>query len=198
MSGDVHYGFTISATFRLLSQIKDRYVEYKEQQQKQKVGNYGRNPHYLSMNITQLNSSALKTTGLGKEILLNEVLGRFHQFFTQRHSIRIGWSNNSSHETRKLKEEVPELFTIIDGFSHESKVGNDEEQFSPPPDWIESRSILKASGSGLTSLVIADNNLGLVSIYGNRYKILSHKLLVHTEKEAITKIHETITELGSW
>ena len=150
------------------------------------------------MNITQLNSSALKTTGLGKEILLNEVLGRFHQFFTQRHSIRIGWSNNSSHEARKLKEKVPELFTIIDGFSHESKVGNDEEQYSPPPDWIESRSILKASGSGLTSLVIADNNLGLVSIYGNRYKILSHKLLVRTEKEATTKIHETITELGSW
>ena len=198
MSGDVHYGFTIGATFRLLSQMKDRNVEYKEQQQDQKVDNYGRNPHYLSMNITQLNSSALKTTGLGKETLLNEVLGRFHQFFTQRHSIRIGWrSNNSSRETKKLNEKVPELFTILDGFSHEFKVGNDEEQYSPPPDWIESRSILKASGSGLTSLVIADNNLGLVSIYGNRYKILSHKLLVRTEKEATTKIHETITELGS-
>jgi hypothetical protein len=57
------------------------------------------------MNITQLNSSALKTTGSGKEILLNEVLGRFHQYFTQRHSIRMGWNNsNISYNERKLKE----------------------------------------------------------------------------------------------
>jgi hypothetical protein len=69
---------------------------------------------------------------------------------------------------------------------------------SLPPDWIESRSILKASGSGLSSLVIADNNLGLVSIYGESYKILSHKLVVRTEKETKTKIHETITGLGFW
>jgi hypothetical protein len=66
------------------------------------------------------------------------------------------------------------------------------------PDWIESRSILKASsGSGVSSLIIAHNNLALVSIYGDRYKILSHKLLVCKEKESTTKIHETITELGS-
>ena len=64
--------------------------------------------------------------------------------------------------------------------------------------FVYERYILKASGSGLTSLIIADNNLGLVSIYGDRYKILSHKLLVRTIKETKTKIHETITELGFW
>jgi hypothetical protein len=190
LSGDVHYGFTISATFKLLSQMKNENIENKEQQQEQKVGNYERNSSYLAMNITQLNSSALKTTGLGKEILLNEVLGRFHQFFTQRHSIRMGWNNsNISYNIRKLKEK-----------DRANVFENEEEQqrYSLPPDWIESRSILKASGSGLSSLVIADNNLGLVSIYGESYKILSHKLLVRTEKETKTKIHETITGLGFW
>jgi hypothetical protein len=198
LSGDVHYGFTISATFRLLSATMERYIKNKEHQQEHKVGNYGDNPHYLSMNITQLNSSAIKTTSLGKEILLNEVIGRFHQFFTQRHSIRIGWNNNISCKARKLKENDSELHAVIDRFGHKSNVVKDEEQqYSSPPDWIESRSILKASGSGLSSLIIADNNLGLVSIYGDRYKILSHKLLVRTVKEATTKIHETITELGT-
>lgn len=87
----------------------------------------------------------------------------------------------------------------MDGFRHESNVVREEEQQLHPswPDWIESRSILNTSGSGLSSLIITDNNLGLVSIYGNRYKILSHKLLVREEKKASTKIHETIIELGS-
>jgi hypothetical protein len=198
LSGDVHYGFTISATFRILSQMNDWYIDNKEQQQEQEFSNFERHHHYLSMNITQLNSSALKTTGLGKEIILNEILGRYHQFFTQRHSIRIGWNNISSKE-KKLKEKDRELYPIIVGFRHESNVVRDEDQqqYSPPPDWIESRSILKASSSVLSSLIITDNNLGLVSIYGDRYKILSHKLLVRTEKEATTKIYETITELGS-
>jgi hypothetical protein len=190
LSGDVHYGFTISATFRILSQMHDRSIRNKEQQQVQE--------YYLSTNIAQLNSSAIKTTGLGKEIVLNEILGRYHQFFTQRHTIRIGW-NNISPKTKKLKEKGNELYTIIDGFRHESNVIREEEQQLHPswPDWIESRSILNTSGSGLSSLIITDNNLGLVSIYGNRYKILSHKLLVREEKKASTKIHETITELGS-
>jgi hypothetical protein len=199
LSGDVHYGFTISATFRILSQMNDWFIDNKGQKQEQEFSNYEHHHHYLSMHITQLNSSALKTTGLGKEIILNEILGRYHQFFTQRYSIRIGW-NNISSKAKKLKEKDRELYPIIDGFRHESNVVRDEEQqqqYSPPPDWIESRSILKASSSGLSSLIVTDNNLGLVSMYGDRYKILSHKLLVRTEKEATTKIHETITELGS-
>jgi hypothetical protein len=198
LSGDVHYGFTISATFRILLEMHDRSIENKEQQQVQEYSNYERDRYYLSMNIAQLNSSAIKTTGLEKEFVLNEVLGRYHQFFTQRHSIRIGW-NNISSKTKKLKEKDNELYTIINGFRHESNVVSEDEQQQHPswPDWIESRSILNTSGSGLSSLIITDNNLGLVSIYGNRYKILSHKLLVREEKKASTKIHETITELGS-
>ena len=200
LSGDVHYGFTISATFRILAQMHDRSIENREQQQQQvqKSGNYERDRYYLSTNIAQLNSSAIKTTGLGKEIVLNEILGRYRQFFTQRHTIRIGW-NNISSRTKKLKEKGNELYTIMDGFRHESNVVREEEQQLHPswPDWIESRSILNTSGPGLSSLIITDNNLGLVSIYGNRYKILSHKLLVREEKKASTKIHETIIELGS-
>ena len=96
LSGDVHYGFTISATFRILLQMNDWYIENKEQKQEHEFSNYERHHRYLSMNITQLNSSALKTTGLGKEIILNEILGRYHQFFTQRHSIRKGWNDISS------------------------------------------------------------------------------------------------------
>jgi hypothetical protein len=198
LSGDVHYGFTISATFRILSKMNDWSTENKEQQPVQEFSNYEGYHHYLSMNVAQLNSSAIKTTGLGKEIVLNEVLGRYHQFFTQRHSIRMGW-NNTSSKTKKLKEKDSELDTIINGFRHESNVVREGEQqlHSPWPDWIESRSILNTSGSGLSSFIITDNNLGLVSICGNRHKILSHKLLVREEKKGSTKIHETITELGS-
>jgi hypothetical protein len=148
------------------------------------------------MNVIQLNSSALKTTSLGKEILLNEVLGHFRQFFTPRHSLRMGW-NNTSYKTKELKEEDLELYARLDRFGINPNVVREEQQpYSPPPDWFESRSILKASGTGVSSLIIADNNLGLVSIYGDRYKILSHKLHVRAGREMRTKIHETIVELG--
>lgn len=82
--------------------------------------------------------------------------------------------------------------------SHIVKEKEGEQQHSAlSPDWIESRSILKASGSDISSLIIADNNLGLLSVYGDRYKVLSHKLLVRKGKETNTKISETVTELGS-
>jgi hypothetical protein len=63
---------------------------------------------------------------------------------------------------------------------------------------IQSRSIHSTSSRCVSRLIIADNNLGLVSIYGDRHKILSHKLLVRKKKENTTKIWETITELGAW
>ncbi len=63
------------------------------------------------MNITQLNSSAIKAMSLGKKIL---PLGRFHPFFAQRHSVRIGWNNSISYETRTLKgEKNSELYTAL-------------------------------------------------------------------------------------
>ncbi len=168
-----------------------------------KEGGEEKGDDHLSMNITQLTSSALKTTSLGKEILLNEVLGHFHQLFASRHSVRIGW-NDALFKSKELKDQDSDPYTIIDGLdrnSHIVKEKEGEQQVqhpTPSPDWIESRSIVKASGSGISSLIIADNNLGLVSVYGHRYKMLSHKLLlVYKGKETTTKIRETITELGS-
>jgi hypothetical protein len=195
LSGDVHYGFTISATFTLLSQRK----KYRKKEGGQEKGD-----DHLSMNITQLTSSALKTTSLGKEILLNEVLGHFHQLFASRHSVRIGW-NDALFKSKELKDQESDPYTIIDGFDRNSHIVKEKEreqqqQVQHPtasPDSIESRSIVKASGSGISSLIIADNNLGLVSVYGDRYKMFSHKLLVCKGKETTTKIRETITELGS-
>src|SRR2546422_7473811 len=55
LSGDVHYGFTISASFTLLQKKK-----------------YGKED--LSLPITQLNSSALKTTIIAKEMIITKVL----------------------------------------------------------------------------------------------------------------------------
>jgi hypothetical protein len=192
LSGDVHYGFTISATFTLFSQ--------REKNGKKEGGEEKRD--HSSMNIIQLTSSALKTTSLGKEILLNEVLGHFRQLFASRHSVRIGW-NDALLKPKKLKDQDSDPYTIIHGLKHNSHIVKEKEEEQQlqhstlSPDWIESRSILKASGSGISSLIIADNNLGLVSVYGDRYKMLSHKLLVRKEKDTNTKISETITELGS-
>jgi hypothetical protein len=87
ISGDVHYGFTISATFTLLLSQKNKYARLEK------------GP---SLYISQLNSSAFKTTSLAKEFILSEVLGRVHQFFSSRHSVRIGW-NDMSMKSQKLK-----------------------------------------------------------------------------------------------
>lgn len=190
LSGDVHYAFTISATFTLLSQMG----KYR------KKGGENGDDHYLSMNITQLNSSALKTTSLGKQILLNEVMGHFRQLFTSRHSVRIGW-NDELFKSKKLKDMDSNPYAIVNRLKYNSNIIREKEvqqqPYSLSPDWIESRSIIKASDSGISSLIIADNNLGLVSVYGDRYKILDHKLLVRKERDITTKIHETILELGS-
>jgi hypothetical protein len=126
----------------------------------------------------------------------------FRQLFTSRHSIRrIGW-NDALFKSKKLKDKDSNPYAIINRFNYNSNIirGKEVQQLPPyslSPDWIESRSILKASGSGISSLIIADNNLGLVSVYGDRYKIPDHKLLVRKERDISTKIYETILELGS-
>jgi hypothetical protein len=50
-------------------------------------------------------------------------------------------------------------------------------QSKPPPDWIAARSIRNLSGSFIPSTIIADNNIGLVSI-DLKQGVISHKLLV--------------------
>jgi hypothetical protein len=68
LSGDLHYGFTISATFTVVDKA-DRFEKNGETE------GFG---HHTT-NIIQLNSSALKTTSLGKDFILNEVMGHFRQ-----------------------------------------------------------------------------------------------------------------------
>jgi hypothetical protein len=188
LSGDVHYGFTISATFTLLGK-GDVYRKDKEKEDDD-----------LTMNITQLNSSALKTTSLGKEILLNEILANFRQLFVSKQSIRVGW-NDMSSKARRLRQRDKDLRSVINDLKQWSNATVQDRWREYPtmsPDWIESRSIHSTSSRYGSRLIIADNNLGLVSIYGDRHKILSHKLLVRKKKENTTKIWETITELGAW
>ena len=48
----------------------------------------------------------------------------------------------------------------------------------------------------LPKVVIAENNIGLVSISGSLDKILSHTLHVHKMGKETTEVWETIAELG--
>ncbi|HEY9492842.1 MAG TPA: hypothetical protein VIP56_12720, partial [Nitrososphaeraceae archaeon] len=81
ISGDVHYGFTVSVSFSLFDK------------------KYGKED--LRMSIIQLTSSALKTTSFSKELIVNEILGRLSQLLSSEMSIRIGWNigNSTAAET---------------------------------------------------------------------------------------------------
>jgi hypothetical protein len=182
LSGDVHYGFTISATFTFLSQDNMGREEGTEREK------------YSSLHISQLTSSALKTTSVAKEFILSEVLGRTRQFFSSGHSVRIGWKDMSL-KAQKLKEHKS---TINSWQSTNNRILNDNvlnknfghtivkpvsSSSGPPlksPDWIESRSILKTSGSRIPLFVISDNNLGWITVETDKNRI-SHKLLTPTE-----------------
>jgi hypothetical protein len=198
LSGDVHYGFTISATFTLLSQ-------------ETMYGKEGEREQDASLHISQLNSSALKTTSVAKEFILTEVLGRTRQFFSSGHFIRVGWKGMSL-KSQKIKENSNKKkngWQIITNRIAHNDIVNDNfvdadavvkhyqfssSQFLPPPDWIESRSIVKTSGSGISSLVISDNNLGWVTVEEDKNRI-SHRLLARTEKKG-TRVHEAIIEMN--
>ena len=127
LSGDVHYGFTNKAAFAPLQE------------------GFGYDD---VMSMTQLNSSALKTTSLVKIAFVSEIMGRIRQMFPFKRLVRTG------------------------RFSHiRSLVGRRH------PDWVEARAIVHASGSIIPPLIISDNNLGLVTIERNMSRIV-HKLLV--------------------
>jgi hypothetical protein len=165
LSGDVHYGFSIRASFKLLQKRNGK--------------------ENLTTSITQLTSSALKTTSLSKEVIINEILGRLSQLFSSRRSLRIGW-NDILSKSQKLKHQKNGLL-----HANEYGVKPSSEVIKKPPDWIESRYIVKASGFSIPSLVITDNNIGLVSINKHASKIF-HKLLV--QKKNKIKIHEAVLE----
>ena len=106
-----------------------------------------------------------------------------------------------SSKARRLRQGDKDLRSVIFDLKQWSNATVQDrwrEYTNMSPDWIESRSIHSTSSRRGSRLLIADNNLGLVSIYGDRHKILSHKLLVRKKKENTTKIWETITELGAW
>ena len=154
----------------------------------------------ISLPITQLNSSALKTISIAKEMIITKVLGGARQFLSSKHSARVGW-NDMSSDSKKLKERNPNLYTsIMNNLRHNPNIY--EEQALQPttttttalPDWIESQSIVKASGYGISSLILADNNLGLLTIHVDKNKILHHRLLVRKEKKV--KVYDAITEIG--
>jgi hypothetical protein len=90
LSGDVHYGFTISATFTVVDK-EDRFEKNGETE----------GFRHQTTNIIQLNSSALKTTSLGKEFILNEVMGNFRQLLVPTQSLKVGW-NDMSFEGKEL------------------------------------------------------------------------------------------------
>jgi hypothetical protein len=126
LSGDVHYGFTIKAAFASLQ------AGYEDD----------------IMSMTQLTSSAIKTTSLVKIAFVSEIMGRIRQIFPFRRLVRTGrFDRLSSMVDRRL------------------------------PDWIEARRIVNATGSFLPPLLISDNNLGMVVIDRNMSKI-THKFLV--------------------
>lgn len=142
LSGDVHFGFTIKASFAPLQE------------------GYG---HDDIMSMTQLTSSALKTTSLVKVAFVSEILGRIRQLFPFKRLVRTG--------------RISRLRSLMDRHH---------------PDWVEARSIVHASGSIVPPLLISDNNLGLVTIEGNMSRI-SHKFLVRKRSGRIKVHETVVT-----
>lgn len=127
LSGDVHFGFTMKASFAPLQE------------------GFGYDD---VLSLTQLTSSALKTTSLVKIAFVSEIMGRIRQLFPFKRLVRTG-------RISRLKS-----------------VANQQR-----PDWVEARTIVHASGSLVPPLLISDNNLGLVSVEKNLSKI-THTFLV--------------------
>jgi hypothetical protein len=190
ISGDVHYGFTISGRFSLMkvamSEIDKLLLP-------------------LTMDITQLNSSALKTTSLGKEVALGATLGHIRQFFLAKPSVIKGWNDDTkSYDFASLQDDG-KLMQKWQGYRHHhyyyrrgfhllfdrmwSKLVQATSRSKPPPDWIAARSIRNLSGSFIPSTIIADNNIGLVSI-DLKQGVIFHKLLVTNGKSV--SIHEAV------
>lgn len=169
LSGDVHYGFTVSAAFALLQ---------KEQEK------------YLHMSIIQLNSSALKTTSLVKIAFVSEIMGRIRQMFPWKQVVRIGWTNGPNDNRLSSKslrvKGRPTLHLNVQPKNRKKLAAQ------RPPDWIEARAIVKTSGSIIPPLLISDNNIGLVTIDESR---IIQRLVVRKERTKDTRVYQTIVEM---
>jgi hypothetical protein len=174
LSGDVHYGFTISAAFALLQKERDEY---------------------LHMSIAQLTSSALKTTSLVKIAFVSEIMGRIRQAFPWKQVVRIGWVNGkdpgnrnklSSKSLRVRAKPTPHL---------DIRPRNEARELAKvrPPDWIEARSIVRPTGSIFAPLLISENNIGLVTINSNR---IIHNFVVRNNMVKHSKLQPTVVEMN--
>lgn len=112
LSGDVHFGFTAKAAITFF-----------------------RKNEAWSINMTQLTSSALKTTSLIKIAFISDLLGRIRQMFPFKRIVRTGlaMAMTDNSEPRDIR-------------------------------WIEARAIIRTKGYVLSPLIISDNNLGLVTV----------------------------------
>jgi hypothetical protein len=181
LSGDVHYAFTIKANFTLL-------LNNKESEEGRKV----RKEEDLSMSILQLTSSPIKTTSLTQKLLIKDILARFQQLFLPKTSIRVGW-NNSHLKSQKLKDRKNILSIFIQKIKNKSN-GSKNEFIPPAPDWRESRNIIRSSTYPGTSLMITENNVGMVTVDTNEGKVV-HKLLVRKRNK--TKTYKGIVTFES-
>jgi hypothetical protein len=175
LSGDVHYGFTISAAFALLQKRHGKEED-------------------LCMSITQLNSSALKTTSLVKIAFVSEIMGRIRQLFPWKHAVRVGWINDDHSKNHFLSKSMRVKGKPMLHLHIQQRAKEDESVVQQTPDWIETRSIVNASGSIIPPLIISDNNIGLVSFDEKRNRII-HKFLVRELAKKEMKVHQTIVEM---
>ena len=191
ISGDVHYGFTISGRFSLMRRTMAEDDKLIMPQ---------------AIDILQLNSSALKTTSLGKEVAIGATLGHIRQFFLARPSVIKGWNDSDakSYDFARMHD-YGKVMRKGQGYRHYyhyyrrgfyflfdrvwSTLVQAISQSKPPPDWIAARSIRNLSGSFIPSTIIADNNIGLVSL-DLKQGVISHKLLVANKQSFC--VHEAL------
>jgi hypothetical protein len=186
LSGDVHYAFTMKATFHV----------------RRKDGQAG----YNRMNIVQLNSSALKTTSIVKIALLSEMLGRLRQISPTKYHVRIGWNTDelasSSGNDNVVKISMSSNDKII-GREGKSQIAREMLDRCGYPDWIISTSMVKASGDVFPLLVIADNNMGFATINTSpspsliaKQDTIEHKLFVRKRALHYDNIHTSVVDIA--
>jgi hypothetical protein len=111
--------------------------------------------------------------------------------------VLIGWNNNNiSEKSQKIKQyKGSRIDHILNKLKHSfdfTKKQQQQQKTSQLPDWVESRSIIQPSGFSIPSLVLTDNNIGLVTIDHDKHEIyeISHSLLVL--KQSNVKIHKAV------
>jgi hypothetical protein len=117
-------------------------------------------------------------------------MGRIRQLFPWKQVVRIGWMNGGSNNQLSSKslrvKGKPTLHLHVQPRNRKRLAAQ------RPPDWIEARAIVRASGSIIPPLLISDNNIGLVTIDENK---IIHRFLVRKEMPKDTKVHQTVVEM---